>query len=134
MERSKAVKVAGATALTLLAGAAGIAINSGIAGSESPGDVGNIKPVDATRVPVTVYVDKFASTTSTAVVPFAPIVEPSEREADSRSAASATGRSDDDDKKSDDHDDDHDDKKSDDHHDDHDKKSDKHYEGADDDD
>ena len=58
MERRKAITAAAAASLTLLAGAAGIALNSGIVGASGQDKVGTLTPVVSTATtPVTVYVD-----------------------------------------------------------------------------
>lgn len=51
MERRKAVTVAAAASLTMLAGAAGIALNSGIVGSTGDGNVGNLSPIGTSVAP-----------------------------------------------------------------------------------
>ena len=70
MERRKANMTAAAVSLTLLAGAAGIALNSGIVDTSGDDKVGQISPI-STNPPVTVYVDDPAGTT--AVTPAAPV-------------------------------------------------------------
>lgn len=117
MERRKAITTAAAASLTVLAGAAGIALNSGIVGT-SDGNVGNISPVGTTYPPATVYVDQTGTTT--------PLVQaPAVRSTGSRPVATsaASGSGSDDDRYR--HEDDHDDHDSDDRH---------QYEGAEDDD
>jgi hypothetical protein len=59
MERHKAITTAAAASLTLLAGAAGITLNSGIVGGGSNGNVGQLSPVSSTtNPPITVYLDE----------------------------------------------------------------------------
>jgi len=58
MERRKAITAAAAASLTLLAGAAGIAVNSGIVGAGAQDKVGTLTPVVSTATTaVTLYVD-----------------------------------------------------------------------------
>jgi hypothetical protein len=57
MERRKAITTAAAASLTLLAGAAGIALNSGIVGARGDTNVGQLSPVTTAEPPITVYVD-----------------------------------------------------------------------------
>ncbi|MGK2930375.1 MAG: hypothetical protein ACSLFO_12440 [Acidimicrobiales bacterium] len=72
MERRKAITTAAAVSFTLLAGAAGIALNSGIVGAGGDGIVGQISPVDATtNPPITVYVDDPATPVTATLVPSA---------------------------------------------------------------
>jgi hypothetical protein len=124
MERRKAITAAAAASLTLLAGAGGIALNSGIVGAGGDGKVGKLSPVTATSAPATVYVDE--PTSSTAATP-APTVRPTETTPVATSAPSAY-----EDDHGDDHGDDHLDEHDGDHDDDHD--HDHEYEGAEDDD
>lgn len=136
MERRKAVTIAGAASLTLLAGGAGIAINSGIIGANDDDNVGNLTPVDGSTPSITVYLD---TPTSRAVPPAAPSVQPSSGTPVTTSAASATGRADDEGSRDDgdqSHDDDQYDDDGDRHEDDDDTDHDEQdeYEGADDDD
>ena len=65
MERRKAVTVAATAALTLLAGAGGIALSSGILAGSHDGGVGTIRPAGTGTPPVTMYVDTPAGTGST---------------------------------------------------------------------
>ena len=64
MERRKAIKVAAAASLTLLAGAGGVALNSSLVAGSTDGDVGQLSPLSTpdvtatTQVPLTVYVDE----------------------------------------------------------------------------
>jgi hypothetical protein len=118
MERRKAVTAAAAASLTMLAGAAGIALNSGIVGATNHGSVGQLTPVSTATAPITVYVDEPAApaTSSTSAVVAAPVVTPAVSTPVATSAAS--GYEDDD--RSEDDDDDHDGYED--------------YEGADDDD
>jgi hypothetical protein len=59
MERRKAITAAAAASLTLLAGAAGIALNSGIVGADDNDGVGNLSPLGSpARPPVTVIIDE----------------------------------------------------------------------------
>jgi hypothetical protein len=65
MERRKAITAAAAASLTLLAGAAGIALNSGIVGADSNDDVGNLSPVGpSAKPPVTLVIDEPAPAAS----------------------------------------------------------------------
>ena len=58
MERRKAIKTAAAASLTLFAGAAGIALNSGIVGANGQDKVGTLNPVaSASSTPVSVNAD-----------------------------------------------------------------------------
>ena len=94
MERRKAITTAAAASLTLLAGAAGIALNSGIVGASGDGNVGQISPVATTADPLTtVYIDEPAGPTAAAP---APAVRPTDAQPDTTSAAS--GYQDDDDR------------------------------------
>jgi hypothetical protein len=140
MERRKAITTAAAASLTLLAGATGIALNSGILGaSGDDDDVGNISPVDATAAtdPANiVYVDQPA-TAPAAVIAAAP-VQATNSQPVTTSAASGSpddGRReaqvDDGDEREDDSGDEHEDGS--DEHDD-DGSGEHEYEGADDDD
>ena len=54
MERRKAVTAAAAAGLTMLAGAAGIALNSGIVGAKDDGNVGQLSPLVEARPQVDV--------------------------------------------------------------------------------
>ena len=84
MERRKAITTAAAVSLTLLAGAAGIALNSGIVGAGADANVGQVSPVNTSaNPPITVYVDDPAATT-----PAAPTVEPTNSQPVTTSAAS----------------------------------------------
>jgi hypothetical protein len=122
MERRKAITTAAAASLTLLAGATGIALNSGIVGATGDDNVGQISPVDTTsNPPITVYVDDPTTKTATSTPP----VEPTNARPVTTSAAS--GYQDDDRYEHEDGDDDRYEHESedDDHHE---------YEGAEDDD
>lgn len=91
MERRKAITAAAATALTLLAGAAGIALNSGIVGAAAQDKVGTLTPVGSTATtPVTLYVDGSVPTAGAA-----PAVQPANGTPVTSSSASGY-RSDDD--------------------------------------
>jgi len=91
MERRKAITAAAAASLTLLAGAAGIAVNSGIVGAGAQDKVGTLTPVvSASTTPVTMYVDGPAASTSVA-----PAIQPTNRTPVTSSSASGY-RSDDD--------------------------------------
>ena len=57
MERRKAITVAAAASLTMLAGAAGIALNSGIVGSTGDGNVGNLSPIGTAVAPAPTSLD-----------------------------------------------------------------------------
>jgi hypothetical protein len=57
MERRKAVTVAATAALTLLAGAGGIALSSGILAASHGDGVGTIRPAGSGTPTVTTYVD-----------------------------------------------------------------------------
>jgi hypothetical protein len=83
MERRKAITTAAAASLTLLAGAAGIALNSGIV-SGGDDNVGNISPVRTANPPLTVYIEDPATTSRTA----APPVQPTNSQPVTTSAAS----------------------------------------------
>ncbi len=86
MERRKAITTAAAASLTLLAGAAGIALNSGIVGATGDHNVGQISPVNTTATPpVTVYVDDPATTRTVASTP---PVQPTNSQPVTTSAAS----------------------------------------------
>jgi hypothetical protein len=88
MERRKAVTAAAAASLTLLAGAAGIVLNSGIVAAGGDGNVGQISPVGATAgPPTTVYVQD-AATTATTAATTAPRVQPTGARPVTASAAS----------------------------------------------
>jgi hypothetical protein len=54
MERRKAITAAAAASLTLLAGAAGMALNSSIVGAGGHDNVGQLNPVSATKPPITI--------------------------------------------------------------------------------
>ena len=63
MERRRTIITAAAASATLLAGAAGIALSSGIVGATGNDGVGQLSPVGATsNPPVTVYDDSPATT------------------------------------------------------------------------
>ena len=66
MERRHAVTVAATAALTLLAGAGGIALSSGILATSHDGGAGTIRPVGAGTPPVTAFVDVPAPAAPTA--------------------------------------------------------------------
>jgi hypothetical protein len=72
MERRKAITTAAAASLTLLAGAAGIALNSGIVSGGGNDNVGQISPVNITNPPITVYIEDPATTSATAAPPVQP--------------------------------------------------------------
>jgi hypothetical protein len=72
MERRKAITTAAAASLTLLAGAAGIALNSGIVGASGDDNVGQVSPVNTTNPPVAVYVEDPATTAITSAPPVQP--------------------------------------------------------------
>jgi hypothetical protein len=118
MERRKAITTAAAASLTLLAGAAGIALNSGIVGASGDDNVGRISPVGTNTPPVTVYVDEPGAATATSTSSG----QPSDSQQSSSPALSGRGDDDGDERRDDDRDEHEDD-------DDHDE-----YEGADDDD
>ena len=84
MERRKAITTAAAASLTLLAGAAGIALNSGIVGA---GDdhVGQISPVTTSAVPIVVYADDPPRATPVTTTPF---IQPTSTRPVTTSAAS----------------------------------------------
>jgi hypothetical protein len=68
MERRHAITTAAAASLTLLAGAAGIAVNSGILDARTDGDVGQISPVDTTTSPpISVLVQDPSVTPATSI-------------------------------------------------------------------
>lgn len=122
MERRKAIAAAAAASLTLLAGAAGIALNSSIVGNTGDDNVGQISPVNATAVPpVTVYLDDTAGATTATP---APAVQATNSQPVTTSAAS--GYQDDDRYEQEDDDDRYEHENEDEEHDE--------YEGAEDDD
>lgn len=85
MERRKAIKTAAAASLTLLAGAAGIAINSGIVGASGEKQVGTLSPVSSgANTPVAVPVDSGPYNT----VPSVPAIRPTTAAPVTRSSAS----------------------------------------------
>ena len=92
MERRTAITTAAAASLTLLAGAAGIAVNSGIVGANGDGNVGKLSPVSptpaapATAAPGVTVGDPAVITTSPA-----PSVRPVAAAPVTRSGASGTG-------------------------------------------
>ena len=103
MERRKAITAAAATSLTMLAGAAGIALNSGILGASADtgadDNVGRVSLVDTTTTttapPITVYVDDptaptapTAPTTANASPTAAPFVQPTTSQPVTTSTAS----------------------------------------------
>lgn len=114
MERRKAITTAAAASLTLLAGAGGIALNSGVVSARGDDNVGQLSPVDAT--PLTVYVDDPATAASTSPPP----VQASDGQPVATSAASSYQDDDRHEQGDDDHDDEHGDRDE--------------YEGAEDDD
>jgi hypothetical protein len=117
MERQKAITTAAAASLTLLAGAAGIALNSGIVGAGADSNVGQISPVTTPKPPITRYVED-----QTAVpVTNAPEVHSTDSQPITTSSASAY------------HDDDRVEHETDDH-DEHESDHHAEYQGADDDD
>jgi hypothetical protein len=123
MERRKAITAAAAASLTLLAGAAGIALNSGIVGATGDDNVGQISPVDTTaKPPIAVYVDDPASRTVTSTPP----VRPTDSQPVTTSAASGYQDDDHDEHEDEDDDDRYEHESEDDDHDE--------YEGAEDDD
>jgi hypothetical protein len=69
MERRKAITTAATASLTLLAGAAGIALNSSLVGTSAAGTVGQVSPVGTASPPVTVYVDEPAAATPLTTAP-----------------------------------------------------------------
>lgn len=85
MERRKAITTAAAASLTLLAGAAGIALNSGIVGASGDHNVGQVSPVKTTNPPVTVYVNDPATAAATP----APQVQSTDSQPIATSAASS---------------------------------------------
>jgi hypothetical protein len=101
MDRRKAVTAAAAASLTLLAGAAGITLNSGIVGASGDGKVGQLSPVNATaNPPTTIYVDVPATTAQAAGTP---LVQPSNAKPVTTSAASGHQSDDSSEHESDDH-------------------------------
>lgn len=87
MERRKAVTAAAAVSLTMLAGAAGITLNSNIVGAGANDDVGQLSPVSATSGdPGTLYVDGGATSIRPTLAP--PPLQPSD--ADPMTASSAS--------------------------------------------
>lgn len=95
MERRKAITAAAATALTMLAGAAGIALNSGIVGAGADGNVGKLTPVIASTQPIVPPPTDAAFVASidgsTVTVPPAPSVAPSQSPPVTTSSASGSG-------------------------------------------
>jgi hypothetical protein len=73
MERRNAITTAAAASLTMLAGAAGIAVNSGILDASGDGNVGRISPVDTSIVttapPITLYVEDPAGAPAVTTAP-----------------------------------------------------------------
>jgi hypothetical protein len=61
MEPRRAITAAAVVSLTLLAGAAGITLNSGIVGSEPDSNVGRLTPTDPATGPNTIHVDAVAN-------------------------------------------------------------------------
>ena len=106
MERRKAITVAAAASLTLLAGGAGMALSSSIVGAEGNDGVGQLSPVSSVDdPPVTVYVDD-RSDPRTAVVTV-PRVQASD--ADPLTTSSASDHRDDDDEDEDEYEDEYED-------------------------
>jgi hypothetical protein len=126
----RAITAAAAASLTILAGAAGIAVNSGIVGARGDDHVGRLTPLGTTAQPVGASVADPATTTPTAVTATPPV-----QASDSQPVAtsSASGSHDGDEHDDDEHDgDEHDgDEHDGDEHEDDDHRE---YEGADDDD
>lgn len=116
MERRKAITTAAAAALTLLAGAAGIALNTGIVNAGDDGNVGQLNPVSSAHSGSSV--DDRARASS-----LTPLVQPSQ--SPPVTASSASGYDDSDEHEGDDNEG-HDDKA--------DSEDDHEYEGRDDDD
>ena len=129
MDRRKAVKLAGAASLTLLAGAGGIAVNSGILGSSSDGNVGKIVPIDNSIASRAVYPDVISPQSSAPPAPLLQWIAPTDSAPVTTTSASASGNDDHDNDQERGHEKHDDDKHDDDKHDDE-----KHYEGSDDDD
>ncbi|MEZ5310924.1 MAG: hypothetical protein R2735_10095 [Microthrixaceae bacterium] len=126
MDRRKAVKLAGAASLTLLAGAGGIAVNSGILGSSSDGNVGKIVPIDNSIASRAVYPDVISPQSSAPPAPLLQWIAPTDSAPVTTTSASASGNDDDHDNDQEQGHEKHDDDKHDD--------DEKHYEGSDDDD
>lgn len=101
MERRKAITTAAAASLTLLAGAAGIALNSRIVGASGDDKVGQLSPTGATGQPVVVSANDPAS-----MIISAPQVEPTGSAPTATSSASGYA---DDDGQADHDDDEHED-------------------------
>lgn len=65
MDRRKAITTAAAASLTLVAGAAGLAFNSGLVDATDTSEIGNLSPASTTgKPPATVYVEDVSSTTA----------------------------------------------------------------------
>jgi len=70
MERRKAITVAAAASLTLLAGGAGMALSSNIVGTGANDGVGQLSPVSSLdNPPITVFVDDQSDPTATVATP-----------------------------------------------------------------
>ena len=96
MERRKAITAAATASLTLLAGAGGMVLSSGILGAAADDGVGRIDPVPTTATstlahsPDPTSITVLPTTTAPAtVVPATPPVTIAERPADATSATSA---------------------------------------------
>jgi len=118
VERRKAVTAAAAAGLTMLAGAAGIALNSGIVGAKDDGNVGQLSPVSGSSQQLNV------DDPTSPAVGWAPVVGPTDNAPVATSSASGhqgdDGEYEDDDRHVDQNDDQY--------------RDDEEYEGADDDD
>lgn len=108
MERRKAITTAAVASLTLLAGAAGMALSSNIVGAGANDGVGQLSPVGSVTNPsvVTVYVDDLSDPAAT--VTTLPPVQPTD--ATALTSSSASGYSDDDEYEDDDDDDEYEDR------------------------
>jgi hypothetical protein len=120
MHRRRAITTAAAASLTLLAGAAGIALNSGIVGARGDNNVGQLTPLGTATRPTTVIAAEPATTATTGLAATPP-VQASDSQPVATSSASSTG----DDSRYDDEDE---------HGDDEHEAEDHEYEGAEDDD
>jgi hypothetical protein len=128
MQRRKAITAAAAISLTLVAGATGIALSSGIVGSQTNDGVGQLSPIALTTQPAVATVHEPTTTTAAAAVS-APAVRATDSTPTTTSTASAHVSDDEleadhEEYEDGDHDDDHEEYEDGDHE----------YEGAEDDD
>jgi hypothetical protein len=86
MDRRKAITTAAAASLTLVAGAAGLAFNSGLVDATDASEIGHLSPASTTgKPPATVHIEDVA--TATAASP--PTLQPSASTPVATSSASA---------------------------------------------